>query len=258
MTLARFRPHLLLALALAMTVAVFAQAPIRQSLAYHAFADARTLLGVPNFWNVASNLPFLAVGLAGLAWLPANLPSIDRVLRPAYATLFLGVALVALGSGGYHLHPDNASLVWDRLPMTLAFMAFFAIVLGEHVALRLGGLALLPLLAAGVASVLYWRATDDLRPYALVQFLPVLLIPLLLLLYPRKGSGALWIALGCYVLAKGLEQFDAAVYAALGRAISGHSLKHLAAAAGMYALLAGWRGRARRSAGVHSPAPAAA
>jgi hypothetical protein len=137
--------------------------------------------------------------------------------------------------------------------MTLAFMAFFAIILGEHIDPRLPRWLLWPLLLAGVASVLYWRATDDLRPYALVQFLPVLLIPLVLLLYPKPGRGAVWLALGCYVLAKGLEQFDGQVYEALGHAISGHSLKHLAAAAGMGALLAGLR--ARHSASIHASAP---
>lgn len=222
-----------------MVLAIAAQPAIHQPLAYHRFADARTLLGVPNFWNVASNLPFVLVGFAGLAWTLRNLEAIDRVLRPAWLLLFAGVALVGLGSGWYHLDPRNDSLVWDRLPMTLAFMAFFAIILGEHIELRLARIALWPLVFAGVASVLYWRASDDLRPYALVQFLPVLLIPLVLLLYPRRGSGATWAALGCYVLAKLLEQFDPQVYASLGHAISGHSLKHMAAAAGMAALLAG-------------------
>jgi hypothetical protein len=249
----RFRPHLLLALALAMTLALAAQPPIHQPLAYHHFADARTLLGVPNFWNVLSNLPFVLVGLAGLAWTVRHLHAIERQLRPAWLLLFAGVALVGLGSGWYHLDPDNSSLVWDRLPMTLAFMAFFAIILGEHVELRLAKLLLWPLLFVGVASVLYWRATDDLRPYALVQFLPVLLIPLLVLLYPRRGSGPVWAALGCYVLAKLLEQFDPQVYAALGHAISGHSLKHVAAAAGMWALLLGLQ--ARHPTRVQPPAP---
>jgi hypothetical protein len=227
-----------------MVCAIAAQAPIAQPLEYHRFVDARTMFGVPNFWNVASNLPFVVVGLAGLRWALANLARIERVLRPAWLVLFAGVALVGLGSGWYHLHPDNASLVWDRLPMTLAFMALFAIVLGEHIGIRLTRLLLLPLLVAGVLSVLYWRASDDLRPYALVQFVPVLLIPLILLLYPRRGSGGFWWALALYVVAKLLEQFDAQVYTALGGSISGHSLKHVAAAAGMGALWFGLHARA--------------
>jgi hypothetical protein len=178
--LARFRLHLLVAVALGLTLALFAQPPIHQSLDYHRFADTRTLLGVPNYWNVVSNLPFLFVGLFGLAWTVKHNESIVRETRAAWLVLFGGVALVGLGSGWYHLSPSRGTLVWDRLPMTLAFMALLAIVRGEHIALRLARMALYPLLLAGVASVLYWRSTDDLRPYALVQFLPVLLIPLIL------------------------------------------------------------------------------
>jgi hypothetical protein len=249
----RFRPHLLLALALAMVLAIAAQPAIHQPLAYHHFADTRTLFGVPNFWNVASNLPFLLVGLAGLAWLRRHGDHVEAELRAAWWVLCAGVALVAVGSGAYHWAPSNASLVGDRLPMTLAFMAFAAIVLGEHISLRAARLALWPLLLAGVASVLYWRATDDQRPYALVQFLPVLLIPLVLVLYPLPGRGAVWTALGCYVLAKLLEAFDVAIYDMLGHAISGHSIKHVAAAGAMAALLAGRRGRASDSIQALSP-----
>lgn len=249
----RLRPHLLLAIALAMVFAIASMPPIAQPLEYHRFFDGRTLLGVPNFWNVASNLPFVLVGLAGLRWVDANMAQIERVLRPAYVVLFVGVTLVGFGSGWYHLQPDNASLVWDRLPMTLAFMALFAIVLGEYIDLRLARFTLWPLLVAGVLSVLYWRATDDLRPYALVQFLPVLLIPLVLLIYPRRGSAPIWWAIAFYVLAKLLEHFDGAIYAALAGGVSGHSLKHVAAAAGMAALLAGLRGR--RSGTIQAPAP---
>ena len=255
MKLARFRPHLLLALALGLALALLAQPPIHQPLAYHRFADARTLLGVPNFWNVLSNLPFVLVGLAGLTWCARHIQRVPRELRAAWLVLFVGVALVGLGSGWYHLAPGNATLVWDRLPMTLAFMAFFAIILGEHLSARAARIALWPLLLAGVASVLYWRRTDDLRPYALVQFLPVLLIPLILLLYPRKGSGAVWVALACYVLAKLLEAFDPQIYGALGGTISGHSLKHVAAAAGMGALLAGLKGRYSASIQPSTPVP---
>ena len=253
MSLARFRPHLLLALALGLTLAMMAQPPIPQALSYHRFADTRTLLGVPNFWNVLSNLPFLLVGIAGLVWTAARLKQIEPKLQRPWLILFAGVALVGLGSGWYHLAPSSATLVWDRLPMTLAFMAFFAIILGEHIDLRLAKWLLWPLLIVGVASVFYWRATDDLRPYALVQFLPVLLIPLILLIYPRKGTGGVWAALGFYVLAKLLETFDPQVYAALGQAISGHSLKHVAAAVGMWALLAALK--ARHSASIQPSAP---
>src|SRR5262245_15202615 len=44
---------------------VFCLSPIPQDLSYHTFADDRTMLGVPNFLNVASNLPFIVVGVLG-------------------------------------------------------------------------------------------------------------------------------------------------------------------------------------------------
>jgi len=232
-----------------MVAALVAHGPIPQDPAYHHFTDVRTLLGVPNFWNVASNLPFVLVGILGVRWVLRAMPDLSPALQPAYLVLFLAVGLVGLGSAWYHLQPSNDALLWDRLPMTLAFTALFAIILGEHVALRLGSRLLWPMLVAGVASVLYWHATEragvgDLRPYALVQFLPVLLIPMILVLYPQPGSTRLWLALAAYVIAKLLEQFDAQVFAALANTISGHSLKHVVAALGMFALLAGLQRRA--------------
>jgi hypothetical protein len=61
--------------------------PIPQDQSYHQFADQRTMFGIPNFWNVVSNLPFLAVGAAGL-----------RRFRddPATIVLFLGFFLTGI------------------------------------------------------------------------------------------------------------------------------------------------------------------
>jgi hypothetical protein len=241
-------------LALAPLLALAWVAPIAQDPGYHRFADARTLAGVPNFWNVASNLPFVLFGLWGL-WRVARGPldPLARAQRPAWIVFFLGATLVAFGSAGYHWQPTNASLVWDRLPMTLAFMALFALLLGEHLDLRLGRRALVPLLLAGLASVAWWQWTEaqghgDLRPYAAVQFLPVLLIPALLLLFPRPGSGPLWMVFAAYGLAKALEHWDGAIFAALGGAMGGHALKHVAAALGI-AVLVAWLGKRARAAG---------
>ena len=233
----------LAALSLVLLVALWWQGPIPQDPAYHRFADVRTLLGVPNFWNVASNLPFAVFGLWGLARvLRGPLDPLAQAQRPAWAIFFAGATLVAFGSGYYHLAPSNASLVWDRLPMTLAFMAFFALILGEHLDLRLGRRALVPLLVAGAASVWWWNFTEqrghgDLRFYAAVQFLPVLLIPALLVLFPRPRQGWLWGVFGTYALAKVLEHFDAPIHAALGEAMSGHALKHVAASLGIACML---------------------
>ena len=98
--------------ALVALVALWLQGPIAQDPAYHLFADTRTLLGVPNFWNVASNLPFPILGLWGLARvLRGPLDPLAAAQRPAWIVFFLGAAIVGFGSGYYHLHPDNASRV---------------------------------------------------------------------------------------------------------------------------------------------------
>jgi hypothetical protein len=210
--------------------------PIAQDPAYHRFADVRTLAGVPHAFNVLSNLPFLAVGAAGL-WFTARVRAAraDALWVP-YALLYAGLILTGLGSAWYHLAPDNASLLWDRLPMTVVFMSFFASVVAEVVDRGFVQRLLPVLLTLGVTSVWYWHATEqqgagDLRPYVLVQFLPMLLIPLLLLLYPRPRDYLPWVLamVGVYAGSKVFEYFDAAVFA-LGEAVSGHTLKHLLAA----------------------------
>lgn len=230
-----WRPWFLILIVVLAIGALLMQGPIAQDSAYHDFADQRTLLGVPNFWNVVSNLPFLVVGVYGLVllyryrghdnWTP---------LRLAYAVLFLGLILVAVGSAYYHLGPDNQTLVWDRLPMTVAFMAFFATIMAERIHPDWVRLSLVPLVLAGVFSVLWWQSSGDLRPYVLVQFLPVVLIPAVICLYPVPGRGLAWVwaVLVFYAIAKVFELFDAPIYSVLG--MSGHSLKHIAAAIGVY------------------------
>ncbi|HEX5757124.1 MAG TPA: ceramidase domain-containing protein [Arenimonas sp.] len=215
--------------------------PIAQDPAYHAFADTRAAADIANAGNVLSNLPFLLVGVWGLwrgQYLPAEVP------RAAYRVFCLGVAAVAFGSAWYHLAPDNASLLWDRLPMTVAFMALLSLLIEERVWSAASGRTLWPLLLAGITSALYWywtesRGAGDLRPYVLVQFLPLLMIPLLLWRHPPRFTvnKRIWQALGLYALAKLFEHFDAAILQALG-GVSGHSLKHVAAAMAVASLVA--------------------
>jgi hypothetical protein len=197
--------------------------PIPQDQSYHQFADDRTIFGIPNFWNVISNLPFLAVGAAGL-----------RRFRddPATVVFFLGGFLTGIGSSYYHWNPSDDPLFWDRLPMTLSFAAILALVVGERVDSRAGAVLLWPALAIGVFSLLLWRWTDDLRLYFWVQFFPGIAVLVLFLLYPPKYSGTrYWIVAGVlYALAKVFEFTDEAIYSA-GNLLSGHTLKHLAAAA---------------------------
>ena len=208
---------------------------IAQDQSYHQFADQRTIFGIPNFWNVVSNLPFLWVGAAGL-----------RRFRndPATIVFFLGVFLTGIGSSYYHWHPSDDTLFWDRLPMTLSFAAILALVVGERVNARIGAVLLWPALALGVFSLWLWRWTDDLRLYFWVQFFPGLAVILLFLLYPPKYTGThYWIAAGAlYALAKLLEFTDETIYSA-GNLLSGHTFKHLAAAAACFAILRYFRTR---------------
>src|SRR5260221_6159244 len=224
--------------------------PLPQDLHYHDFADQRELLGIPNFWNVVSNFPLVLVGLLGFHLLvEAPLNGGLNELRRGYLYFFLGVLLVGIGSSYYHLHPSNQTLLWDRMPLTIAFMALVSVLVGEHISVPAGRRLLWPLLVVGLASVLYWHASEaaghgDLRPYFLVQFLPMALIPLLLLLLRSRLSttGYLWAVLGLYAVAKILELEDGAVFDALG-GISGHSLKHLCAALRAFAYLIALRNR---------------
>ncbi len=214
--------------------------PIPQDLNYHLFADGISKWGIANFWNVLSNLPFVVVGLMGLWSLRQRKLNTAGEFSLFYWVFFIGIIFVGLGSSWYHLNPNNDTLVWDRLPMTVAFMAFFSVILAEHVDAILGKRLLWPLIIAGLLSIVYWQysesiGTGDLRVYALVQFLPLIIIPIIFLVYPKPYSHIhlIWGFVGMYVLAKILEHFDGQIFQTLA-VISGHSLKHVAAALGVY------------------------
>jgi Ceramidase len=256
----RLRVWLLVAVAVLCGVAVCSYGPIPQDLTYHSFADQRTLLGLPNFWNVASNLAFLFAGVAGVRVLLSRQEGGTLlILRPAFFAFFIGLLLVAVGSSYYHLVPNNDTLVFDRLPMTVCFMAVLSLILGEHIAPDLGRRSLLPLLTVGSASVLYWWFTEarghgDLRPYLLVQYLPVVLIPMIIILFPSRLTRVhlIWGLLAAYALAKALELLDLPIYRKFG--VSGHTLKHIVAAFGMYLLVVALRVRTEVAENPSKPA----
>ncbi len=224
--------------------------PLAQDPAYHVFADDRRLFGISNFWNVASNLPFLLVGVAGFVFV-RRYPLLvgESSLHRAWQAFFAGIFLTSFGSGYYHLAPGNAALFWDRLPMTIAFSGLFTIVIGEYLSARVARHILFPLLLAGIASVFYWDITEargagDLRPYVVVQFLPIILTCAILVMYRRASdlTRFIWLMIATYVIAKLLEFLDAGIYGVYGL-ISGHSLKHVAASLGPLALFFALRGR---------------
>ncbi len=224
--------------------------PIPQDPAYHRFADTRPLGGAPNGWAVLSNVPFVLVGLWGLrqvltAPVGTSAPFVDSRERWPYALFFAGVVLTGVGSAYYHWAPDNARLVWDRLPMTIGFMALLTSIVAERVSVTVGIVLLPVLLLAGAGSVGYWRAgelsgTGDLRPYALVQFAPAALIALMLWLFPARYThgGYLVAVIVIYGAAKLFEILDGAIFS-MGHVLSGHTLKHLTAALAAWWLLRG-------------------
>lgn len=210
--------------------------PLPQDMSYHYFADQRTILGIPHFMDVFSNLLFVLVGVYGLLLLGKT--TVQWQVKLMYAILFSGIILTGIGSAYYHYAPDNNTLVYDRIPMTIVFMAFLAATVAELINRKVGMLLLFPLLVAGVASVLWWHYTEeagagDLRFYGFIQFYPMVMIPVIIWLfrlpaYSRVWRILLWIVTW-YVIAKVAEHFDKEIYSVTGF-ISGHSIKHIAAA----------------------------
>jgi hypothetical protein len=217
---------------------------IAQDPLYHQFADQNAFLSIPNTLNVLTNLLFGWIGLEALYRLlrQKSLRIVD-VAYPAYLVFFAALILIAAGSGYYHWRPDNQTLVWDRLPMTIAFMSFFTIMLAERISVSLARMLFPVLIGVGIASIAYWYLSEqngqgDLRPYALIQFLPMLLSPLILLLFASRYTRSydLWWFLAWYLIAKICEYFDAELLSLL-TVLSGHSLKHIAASIGCLVFL---------------------
>lgn len=243
---ARSRLWWLGALSIGMLLIAAVAPSIPQPLEYHQFADQRRYFGIPNFLNVVSNGAFLLVGIAGLRFLlrprgpHAPKPFIQPSERWPYLVLFLSVAMVCIGSGYYHLAPDNNRLVWDRLPIGIGMVSLLAAMLNERITPK-AGLRLLPLLiAVGVGSVMHWhwseqRGAGNLNFYIVVQFYSILVIILLGILFTsRYTRGAdVYMALALYGCGKLAEIADREIYE-LGQVISGHTAKHLLAAAGVY------------------------
>ena len=229
------RVSILVAVAAISLAGLFLLVPaIPQDQTFHDFADQRTLYEIDHFWNVASNFPFFVIGLMGLR-LPG--PLTQRIF-------FLSIFLVGFGSSYYHMRPSDPPLMWDRLPITLGFMAILANLIEERVSEKAGRALLFPLLALGIVSLVVWRMTDDLRLYGWVVFFPILVLPLLFWLFPPKYTGtANWfVAAGCYAASKLTEVLDWQIMA-FGSIVSGHTLKHLFVAAAAYVLYRNFRDR---------------
>ncbi|MFZ3200954.1 MAG: hypothetical protein WA175_07375 [Candidatus Acidiferrales bacterium] len=243
-----WRYFVLLAALAAVLIAVFLFPAIPQNEAYHNFADQRTLLGVPNCLNVVSNVFFLIVGLLGIRFVMRTryedrVAFLDPAERWPYLIFFLSVAATAFGSSWYHLNPNDCALLWDRLPMAAGFMSLVAAVVAERVGVKAGLWLLAPLVVAGAGSVVYWEITQarghgDLRMYVLAQFGSLVVLLLLIALFPPRytRTSDFILALAFYAAAKLLEAADRPIFR-WGGIVSGHTLKHLAAAISTYWIL---------------------
>merc|ERR1711971_688649 len=167
--------------------------------------------------NVSSNLPFILIALHAIAS--------QREAPMAWTVFHCGILLIGFGSAYYHRNPNNATLIWDRLPMTIGFMSFLFIFLDARYDLSIFWLFVF--LAFGMSSVAYWAKYDDLIPYALVQFGPLIAIPWIMLCGAMDGDSDVWRGFICYALAKGFEVGDKMVFVLTRRTISGHTIKHL-------------------------------
>ena len=210
---------------------------IHQPQAYHGFADQRSFLDVPRAADVLSNLPFVAVGLLGIWRLARTNQPLSWVTHRSLAVFFAGFFLTGFGSGYYHWDPNDARLVLDRLPMTIAFAGLLGALVAERISQRSGLAMLFLMLAVGPVSVFYWKSTGDLSLYVLAQF-GAMLATLILLCATAPGPFPLpwWQLLLWYAAAKVAESADPFVWRATSEIFAGHAIKHLAAAMGALAI----------------------
>jgi len=212
---------------------------LAQPQSYHHFADQRVLWGLPHALNVLSNLPFLLVGLIGLAAVPRTMifEPAARAARAPWSAMFIGVVLTAPGSACYHLDPSDATLVWDRLPMALGFAGLVAGTLADR-APRLGWPLLVALSTTGIGTVICWSLDGNLVPYLAMQagYLSIALVATAAIRSPYTRAGWLYAAAALYAGALGAERMDRAIDTLLGGVVSGHTLKHLLAAAAIFVI----------------------
>ncbi len=223
---------LLATMVLAIATAVLAPS-VAQFDHYHAFADQRHLLGLPCALDVLSNLPFALLGVWGLARLrSSNDGQPVGVQRPLTVLFFAGLILTALCSAWYHLRPDDAGLALDRLGMVAAFAGLLGLSAADRVSARAGQWTASAVLALGPVAVFVWASSGNLLPWSVLQGGGMLLILALALRQPISGTWGLPLVaiIAWYVLAKALELGDHVVFELSQQLVSGHTLKHIAAA----------------------------
>ncbi len=229
-------------------LALFTFVPeIPQPLTYHAFADKKSLFGIPNWNNIWSSLLYIPLGIWGLGVAHTHKLPKERLL---WQIFFAGVILIGIGSTAYHLQPNNESLVIDRIPIAIVLMTFLSILVEEEKGAA-WGLYLLPFaLCLGIFSVIWWIYSErmgagDLRLYIWVQFIAS--FAALLFAYFRSGRRR-WLLItvaSLFAASKVFEFYDVQIYARSYDLIGGHPIKHILSAAAVVCLILYSRARDR-------------
>lgn len=216
--------------------------PAQDASSYFNYADQRCILGINNFSDVVSNLAFTVVGLLGFYWIKNNV-NLHYEFKILGNFMAAAMVLVSIGSAFFHYIPTVERLFWDRVPMVLGFISLIGLLVADRVNKTMGLKTFFILFVLSVITLALWRLNYlDLRPYLLIQFGSLLFVVLIIILKSRGtiSNSAIWVSFGLYILAKAFEIADNSMWNLTG-IISGHTLKHLAAALAMYFLLKTFR-----------------
>lgn len=228
---------------------------VAQQANYHGFADQQVRWGLPHAADVLSNLAFAVMALTGARRLAfAHLDTTQRSLGALTCT---GLLLTAACSSWYHLWPDDAGLVVDRLGMSFAFAGLIGLAACRTS--RRAGVAMAALVLLGApVSVAVFAASGDLLPWAVLQGGGMVLLLAMAAVRHHDALPVRWgLVIAAYALAKLLELGDHAIWEATGQWVSGHSLKHVVAALAVWPVLATWVPRAARQNAAGRPLHAA-
>jgi hypothetical protein len=205
----------------------------------HHFADARPWQALPNALDVLSNLPFLVLGMYG--WVLLSHKALPSSPRTAARVFFTGLVFTSIFSSVYHLQPNATfGLALDRAGMAVAFAGVIGLALYERSNFPDVRPWMWGVLVLGVLSAFLPHFSQQVLPWGVVQFGGIALV--LVCALRQRSTEALGVNLFAmitwYMAAKVLELNDAAVFEATQQAISGHSLKHIAASLAAVPVLA--------------------
>jgi hypothetical protein len=188
---------------------------------------------------VLSNIAFGVSGIASCLVASRKAGTL-AALSAAFGTAQL---VLSASSAYYHVDPNDIGLAVDRLAMSLVFGVGFLLM--AHI--RKCNIVVTPTFAAAwlllcVLGTASWMITGDLRGYAFGQYVPTVAMLLFMMLYKSKTQGVwkaqtsdalLWAGLAIVLLSKVPEGFDERVFYATKQSISGHTIKHIMAGAGL-------------------------